>query len=103
MGQPVRALDFFERTLRLNPDYWPAQYNIAILQFTSGRFEKAVPRLRTVLDWRPDFQEARRLLAESLSQLGNRRAAEDELKKLSGFSGAESRHTPTMIVVPSKP
>jgi protein O-mannosyl-transferase len=103
MGEQARALDYFERTLRLNPDYWPAQYNIAILQFTSGRFEKAVPRLRTVLDWQPDFQEARRLLAESLSQLGNRRAAEEEFKKLSGFAGAESRNTPTMIVVPSKP
>ncbi len=103
MGQPARSLDYFDRTLRLNPDYWPAQYNIAIVHFMSGRYADAVPKLRIVLDWRPDFREARYLLAMSLTRSGDRRLADQEWKKLGEMNAAESRHTPTMILAPSRP
>src|SRR5207248_8408375 len=102
MGQPGRALEYFERTLRLNPDYWPAQYNMAIVLFMSGRYADAVVRLRTVLDWRPDFREARTLLAMSLTRTGERYAADEEWKKLGAANAAESRHTPTMILAPNR-
>ena len=102
-GQPDRAVEYFEKTLRLNPDYWPAQYNIAIVHFMRGRYADAVPRLRIVLDWRPEFREARSLLATSLTRAGDRRKAEEEWKKLGGGSAAESRTTPTMILAPNRP
>src|SRR5204863_5314191 len=82
MGEAARSVEFFERTLRLNPDYWPAQYNIAIVHFMNGRFTDAVVRLRTVLDWRPEFREARYLLATSLARTGNRTAANEQWKLL---------------------
>lgn len=103
MGQNARAVEFFERTLRLNPDYWPAQYNIAIVQYMSGQYSEAARRLRIVLDWRPEFREARYLLATSLTRLGYRSAADQELKKLGETNAAESRNTPTMILAPNRP
>jgi tetratricopeptide (TPR) repeat protein len=103
MGQQTRAVDCFDRTLRLNPDYWPAQYNIAIVHYLSGRFSEAVPKLRTVLDWQPDFREARYLLAKSLTQAGDRVAADSEWRKLGELNAAESRPTPTMILAPNRP
>jgi Flp pilus assembly protein TadD len=87
----------------LNPDYWPAQYNIAIVHFMSGRYADAVPKLKIVLDWRPGFREARYLMATSLTRSGNRTAADQEWKKLGELKAAESRHTPTMILAPSRP
>src|SRR6516162_3199401 len=103
MGQPAHALDCFDRTLRLNPDYWPAQYNIAIVHYTSGRFAEAEPKLRTVLDWQPGFREARYLLATSLTQSGSRVDAEQEWQRLGGMNATESRLTPTMILAPNRP
>jgi len=103
MGQLGRSLEFFEKTLRLNRDYWPAQYNIAIVHFMNGRYTDAVPRLRTVLDWQPDFREARYLLATTLTKSGDRKLAEVEWTKLGEVNAAESRHTPTMILAPSRP
>jgi protein O-mannosyl-transferase len=103
MGEPARSLEFFERTLRLNPDYWPAQYNIAIVHYMSGRYMDAARRLRTVLDWQPQFREARYLYAMSLTQAGYRNAASEQWKQLGEGNAAESRNTPTMILAPSKP
>jgi protein O-mannosyl-transferase len=103
MGQLGRSLQFFEKTLSLNRHYWPAQYNIAIVHFMSGRYTDAVPRLRTVLDWQPDFREARYLLATSLTRSGDRALADVEWTKLGEVNAAESRHTPTMILAPSRP
>jgi protein O-mannosyl-transferase len=103
MGQQDRAVECFEKTLRLNPDYWQAQYNIAIVHFVRGRYADAVPKLRTVLDWQPDFRDARYLLATSLTRTGDREAADAEWKKLGEVNGAESRPTPAMILAPSRP
>ena len=82
MGERQRSLEFFLETLRLNPDYWPAQYNIAIVHFSSGRYDKAIPRLRTVLDWKPDYREARQLLSIAQGESGDRTAADEQLKML---------------------
>jgi protein O-mannosyl-transferase len=103
MGERQRSLEYFYETLRLNQDYWPAQYNVAIVKYLSGRYEEALPRLRSVLDWRPDFREARYLLALTLTKTGARKAAGEEWKKLGGFSAAESRNTPAMILAPNRP
>jgi len=69
----------------------------------NGRYKEAVPRLRTVLDWQPDFREARYLLATSLIQSGNRVDAEKVLQRLGGMNATESRLTPTMILAPNRP
>jgi len=89
--------------LRLNPDYWPAQYNLAIVHFMRGRYAEAIRKLRIVLDWRPDFREARYLLATSFTRAGDRVLADAEWKKLGEVNAAESRITPTMILAPSRP
>jgi Tfp pilus assembly protein PilF len=102
MGEHTRSVEYFQRTLSLNPDYWPAQYNIAIVHFMSGRYMDAAPRLRTVLDWRPDFQEARYLLATSLARAGDRSGANEHLAKLGASDATESPNTPTMILAPSR-
>jgi Flp pilus assembly protein TadD len=81
----------------LNPDYWPAQYNIAIAQYSSGRYEQAIVRLRTVLDWRPDFNEARYLLAMALKQTGNTVEAEREWTKIGNPAG----HPPMPAMIPA--
>ena len=103
MGQRERALEYFDKTLSLNHDYWPAQYNITIVHFMSGRYAEALPKLKTVLDWRPDFRDARYLLALTLTRAGYRNAADEEWKKLGENSAAESRITPTMILAPNRP
>ncbi len=103
IDQRDRALDCFERTLSLNRDYWPAQYNIAVVHYMASRYDKVIPRLKVVLDWRPDFQDARRLLATSLTQAGFRSAAEEQWRTLGEIAAAESRQTPTMILAPTRP
>ena len=72
------AIEAYERTLELNPEYWPTQYNMAIAYTAMNRPDLAVPRLRTALDWEPNFDQARALLALSLSQLGRTLEAEQE-------------------------
>jgi hypothetical protein len=59
--------------------------------------------LKTVLDWQPDFREARQLLASTLTLAGYRASAEAEMKKLGELHAAESRNTPTMILAPNRP
>jgi len=103
MGERERALRYFDKTLSLNPNYWPAQYNIAIVHFISGRYTDALLRLKTVLDRRPDFREARYLFAVSLARTGNQRLADEEMKKLGEITATESRTTPAMILAPNRP
>jgi tetratricopeptide (TPR) repeat protein len=87
MSQNERARECFERTLSLNPDYWPAQYNLALLYFQAGRFDQAIRKLKIVLDWQPDFKDARQLLATSLSKAGYTAEAERQLKKIGESPG----------------
>ena len=96
-------MECFEKTLSLNRDYWPAQYNIAIAEFMIGRYADALPRLKIVLDWNPEFRDARYLLATSLTRAGDRALADAEWKKLGELNAAESRITPTMILAPNRP
>jgi tetratricopeptide (TPR) repeat protein len=65
----ARSVEFFERTLALESDYWPAQYNIAIVHFMRWSILGCGSAASgTVLDWRPEFREARYLLATSLTR-----------------------------------
>ena len=82
LGDHPGAIDHFQRTLELNRDYWPAQYNLAIVYIAMGRPDDAIPKLRIVLDWRPDFHQARYLLAVSLDRVGLRAEAEEEFARL---------------------
>jgi tetratricopeptide (TPR) repeat protein len=103
MGQTQRAIECFEKTLSLNPDYWPAQYNIAIANYQMGRYADAVPKLKIVLDWSPEFRDARYLMAVSLTRAGKGKEADEQWKKLGENNAAESRITPTMILAPNRP
>jgi tetratricopeptide (TPR) repeat protein len=78
LGDPVGAIAAYLDTLAVNPDYWPAQYNLAVVYADTDRPDLAEARLRTVLDWEPEFRDARALLAVSLSQLGRDAEAERE-------------------------
>jgi tetratricopeptide (TPR) repeat protein len=75
-----RAIAAFGRVLELNPDHWPAQYNLALSYNALDRPDLAEPRLRTVLDWRPEFAEARYLLGLSLQRLGRVDEARQEFE-----------------------
>lgn len=87
LGQKERARLAFERVLKLNPDHWQSRYNIAVVDFNGSRFEEAIPNLRAVLDWRPQFNDARYMLAESLSRTGHPEEAQRERSRLAQLPG----------------
>jgi hypothetical protein len=71
--------------------------------FMRGRYTDAIRKLLIVLDWQPDFRDARYLLATSLAQAGYRNAAEEEFKKLGGSYAPETGPVPGMMLAPSRP
>ena len=103
LGQQDRALTYLRQTLDLNPNYWPAQYNSAIVYFTRGQYVDAIRKLRIVLDWQPDFRDARYLLATSLARAGYRTAADEEFKRLGGPHATDTGPVPGMMLAPTRP
>jgi len=102
MGNHEAALRDFEQTLRLNPDCWPAQYNIGIIDFMAARYSNAVAKFKIVLDWRPDFRDARYALAMSYMRLGDNLDANQEWKKL-GLEKAPNLTNSQFSILNSQP
>ncbi|KAI8613658.1 hypothetical protein BC830DRAFT_1066382 [Chytriomyces sp. MP71] len=48
--QPARALEAYERALRLNPDFLRARYNVAIALVQMGRYTEGVEHLLSILE-----------------------------------------------------
>jgi tetratricopeptide (TPR) repeat protein len=73
-GALDQALDGLEQSKRdkgQKPKYYPrAHYNVGIIHFIQGRYEEALPYLRTALDTQPDasiFQTALRECQEAIA------------------------------------
>jgi hypothetical protein len=69
----------------------------------TGRYADALPKLRIVLDWNPEFRDARYALAVSLTRMGRAKDADEQWKRLGEINATESRNTPSMILAPNRP
>jgi tetratricopeptide (TPR) repeat protein len=96
------ALDGLEQSKQdkgQKPKYYPrTQYNVGIIQFAQGRYEEALPYLRTALDMQPDasiFQTALKECQEAITlQEALRRSESRSESRSEPVSRAESRHEP---------
>jgi TolB-like protein/Flp pilus assembly protein TadD len=79
-ANPEKALELLRRAQRLSPRDprgWFMAAAAGLAHFSQDRFEEAAAAARETLDQNPRFAQAKRMLAASLAQLGQReRAAE---------------------------
>jgi len=69
-GKTAEAEQHFEKALRLNPDFIPAHFNLALILTTVRNFPGAIAHYEAVLRLRPDYAEAHSNLAGVLLQIG---------------------------------
>lgn len=81
-GRPDAAIRALEVALALRPDYPDARFRLAGLLLARQRFPEAVTEWQRYLTQVPTAHGARLQLAQALSQSGNLKAAEAELRKL---------------------
>lgn len=64
--EPARALEYFEKSRQIKPDYWPAYLELADLQASLGRRQQALEALQaglTLIPGQPALAEALRKLS----------------------------------------
>jgi TolB-like protein/class 3 adenylate cyclase len=83
-GQPVLAIEHFERSLRLNPrDRRPYPViGIGFAHFFNRRFDDAVAALRTLVEELPNFPTPYRFLASSYAHMGRLDDAREIIEQL---------------------
>ncbi|HVO32304.1 MAG TPA: tetratricopeptide repeat protein, partial [Elusimicrobiota bacterium] len=74
VGQNARAMEEYERSLKLDANTWLARLRLADLLRRSGRIDDAIAQYRTIVEFNPDYQAARNTLAQLL--MGENRRAE---------------------------
>jgi len=63
-GDYANAIARLERALALREGYPDAHHNLALALAAVGRRSEAITHARRAVDLRPDFEDARRTLAE---------------------------------------
>lgn len=68
-GNPMEYIGKIREVLEKNPDHLKANFTLGAMAYSTGQFERAVERLKKVLEISPDAEEAYKLLADSYAQL----------------------------------
>jgi TolB-like protein len=79
-GDPLRAIDWGERALRLSPvDHWNwfSCHGMALGHFARGEFQQAVAAARKAIQFNPGFSMSHMLLAASLVKTGRMEEAKN--------------------------
>jgi tetratricopeptide (TPR) repeat protein len=66
IGQPGRAIHFFQNALRLDPDYADANHNIGVAYLNLGQTEKAAQHFAKALAIKPEYAIEQQKLKEEL-------------------------------------
>ncbi|NIQ01160.1 MAG: tetratricopeptide repeat protein [Nitrospinaceae bacterium] len=74
LGEARRAIGLFERSLKIDPDFVPARYDLAVAYRGVGQAEKAIAEYEKALRINPNFPEA-------LSNLGGQYFRQGDLQK----------------------
>lgn len=48
---------YFQRALKLDPDFWEAQYNLGVIYYNFDLYKKALQQFDSVIQRRPDFHK----------------------------------------------
>lgn len=74
LGEPDRAMELYRQALKIDPNYVPARYDLAVAYRGLGEVEQAIAEYEKVLKTNPHFPEA-------LSNLGGQYFRKGELDK----------------------
>ncbi len=80
-GQDARAIDFYRRSIELDPKQPPCHYNLAVVLARSGRVEEAATELVTTLRLDPSYADAHDNLGVLLAGRGNLADAERHFRE----------------------
>ncbi|MFQ5481528.1 MAG: tetratricopeptide repeat protein [Nitrospinaceae bacterium] len=78
MGEPAKAVDYFERSLAKDPNFVPARYDLAVAYRGLGKTDAAINEYIKALKFHPRFPEA-------LSNLGGQYFRQGDTAKAIGF------------------
>jgi adenylate cyclase len=82
-GQADRAIEHFEKSLRLNPRRKaPASFGIGVAHFFARRLDKAATILSLALQDHPNWAPTYRFLASCFAHMGRSRDAQDMVQRL---------------------
>ncbi|HEV3470256.1 MAG TPA: tetratricopeptide repeat protein, partial [Pyrinomonadaceae bacterium] len=82
MGQHGDSFKHFVQAIRLDPEYAEAYYGIGFAYQRLDNYREALGYLKSALRLRPDYPEARLSLGLTYLGLGDRKAAEEQLRLL---------------------
>jgi uncharacterized protein HemY len=89
-GNPMEYIMAIREVLAKNPDHLKANFTLGALSYSTGQYERAVERMKRVLEISPETEEAYKLLADSYSQLAfPDSAAQIAAKYLSKFPNGQ--------------
>lgn len=89
-GKIDEAILYFNKTLRLAPNYPKAHYNLANALLEKGMLSEAVMHYNKALELQPDYLEAQSNLAKALAKQGRLREAIEIWERLVQVNPAES-------------
>ncbi|MFA6618133.1 MAG: tetratricopeptide repeat protein [Candidatus Neomarinimicrobiota bacterium] len=82
LGKPLQATDYYEMTLKLEPDNEVANLSILDLYMKNMRYEEAIPILENLLSKEPETLEYMQMLAEAYRGIKNYDASFDILDNM---------------------
>ena len=69
-GSPMQSIMAIRQVLEVNPNHLKANFTLGALSFSTGQFERAVERMKKVIEIAPETEEAYKILADSYMRLG---------------------------------
>lgn len=69
-NSPMESIMAIRRVLEIDPNHLKANFTLGALSFSTGQYQRAVERMKKVLEIDPDTEEAYKILAESYKNSG---------------------------------
>jgi tetratricopeptide (TPR) repeat protein len=77
--QPQRAIPLLRQIIALDPKNIDAQGNLGVLLYFQGKYDQAIPQMRTALELQPDLWRIEYLLGVAEKRTGDLHGAEKDL------------------------
>lgn len=75
-GSPMESIMSIRKVLETNPNHLKANFTLGALSYSTGQYERAIERMKKVLEIAPDTEEAYKILTDSYKNLGKTDSAE---------------------------
>jgi tetratricopeptide (TPR) repeat protein len=95
-NKPTEAQAAFEKALSLNPDFFTAKKNIALLQYNAGNYQKAIEILQEIIQQHPDDKDAHINLGRAYYHNGEVEKAKQEFQSIE-ITIAVDKYSPKKI------